>query len=186
MDPGFDASGSRWLMALRNGERSRSSAFHSRSAGASVELEGDFDDLPNGRWLAVRTQRRFQTPGAHRLNRLLVQAKSQALGDVNVGHASIRRDHGNQLDDALHLHLHGFVAVIRTRAIETRRHSVAARPTVRYPTARAISLARPDAVAIAVADAVAVTVPHRSVQSGGKRIAPVLVVVVGQFDIGVA
>src|SRR6202034_1397101 len=156
------------------------------AAGASVELEGNFDDLPYGGRLAVRTQRRFQTPGAHRLNGLLVQAESQALGDVNVGHTSVRRDHRNQLDDALHLHLHGLVAVIRTRAIETCRHPIAAGPTVRYSTAGAISLARPDAVAIAVADAVAVTVPHRSVQSGGNRIAPVLVVVVGQFDIGVA
>src|ERR1700722_1532967 len=191
-----DASGLRceWVQMV-NGAAERRAESVERIAfqgsvswrqGTSVELEGNFDDLAYGRWLSVRTQRRFQTPGAHRLNGLLVQAESQALGDVHVGHASIRCDHGDELDDALHLYLHGFVAVIRARAIETRRHPIAAGPTVWYPPAGAISLARSDAVAIAVADAVAVTVPHRSVQPGGKRIAPVLVVVVGQLDIGVA
>src|ERR1700683_762733 len=187
-----DAAGLRceWVQMVngaaekRGDSREATGSQRERAAGALVELESHFDDLPYSGRLAVRTQGRFQTPGAHGLNGLLLQAESQALGDMNVGHTSVRRNHRNQLDDALHLHLHGFVAVVRTRAKETRRHPVAAGPTVRYPTARAISLAPPDAVAIAVA--VAVTVPHRSVQSGGKRIAPVLVVVVGQFDIGVA
>ena len=86
---------------------------------------------------------------------------------------AVRRDHSDQFHDALNLHLHRFVAIVGSRAIEASRRSISARSRVRGAAAGAVTFAGTDTVAISVAHATAVPGAHRIIHGATEGIAPV-------------
>src|SRR5579862_8856808 len=158
---------------MRSAETTVGQCPRVRMDASSEELELNFDDLAYGSGPSIGAARRREPPAANRFHCLFVESEAETLGDVHVRHLAVGGHNRNQLDHALNLHLHGFVAVIGARAIQARRHSIAARSRAGHSAAGSVLLAGTQAVAIAVSDAIAAALPY-GITAGrlAQRIAP--------------
>src|SRR5215472_16887911 len=129
-----------------------------RESQVLVEVEGDFDRLPNGSRFTVRAESWTEAPGANRFHGFFVQAEAESLGDTNVGSAAIRGDNRDEQHSALVLCLDSFIGELRLRTIQAGRAAVSARACCRVSAAGAVLLARTEPIAISAANPVAASI----------------------------
>src|SRR6185437_5616577 len=149
-------------------------------------MEDDFDRLPNGRGLAVRSEGRLETPGLHGCHGVLIEAEAEALHDFGVDHAAIRADNGGNKHGPLIFGLYGFVRELRIGAIEATRRAISPNTRRRIAAACAILKAISKAAAVPIADSGAFSIAHGIAQNVRERVSPCRCVDVRRRKVGIS